>query len=86
MAGGACIAGGMHDREGMRGRRACVAGGVHGRGACMAEGGQRGRRDSHCSGQYTSYWNAFLYLKRLFEPATSCLRDRDATTTPARHR
>ena len=37
---------------------ACVAGGHpwHGGG----EGGLRGRRDGHCSGRYTSYWNAFL--------------------------
>ena len=32
----------------------CVAGG----GACMAGG------DSHCSGQYASYWNAFLSVFR----------------------
>ena len=39
-----------------------MAGGVHGRGVCMAGGGGfRGRRDSHCSGQYASYWNAFLF-------------------------
>ena len=24
-------------------------------------GGMYGRRDSHCSGWYASYWNAFLY-------------------------
>ena len=24
--------------------------------------GMRGRRDDHCSGRYTSYWNAFLLL------------------------
>ena len=29
-------------------------------GACMA-GGVRGRKNSNCSGGYTSYWNAFLF-------------------------
>ena len=39
---------------------ACMAGGyAWWREACMA-GGVNGRRDSHCSGRYTSYWNAFL--------------------------
>ena len=48
--------GGMHGRGHMRGRGACVAGGI-----CMAGGrGMHGRRNSHCSGQYTSYWNAFF--------------------------
>ena len=28
-------------------------------GACVA-GGMHGKRDSHWSGQYISYWNAFL--------------------------
>ena len=28
----------------------------------------------------------YYVLKRLFEPATSCVRDQDATTSPARHR
>ena len=46
----ACVAGAMH------GRGACMTGGVHGQEVCMAGG----RRDGHCSGRYTSYWNAFL--------------------------
>ena len=30
-------------------------------------GGMQGRRDSHCSGRYASYWNAFLsFLWLLF--------------------
>ena len=60
---GVCVAGGMHGRGG------CMAG-VHG-GGCVARGralrggacvawGMLGRRDGHCSGQYASYWNAFL--------------------------
>ena len=58
--------GGMHGRGVMRGRGVCMAG-----GACVALGGvwhwgvcgigvMLGRRDGHCSGRYTSYWNAFL--------------------------
>ena len=27
----------------------------------------------------------YYVLKRLFEPATSCVRDKDASTAPARH-
>ena len=42
----------------------CVAGGgvhgMHGGVTCMAGGMRRGR-DSHCSGRYASYWNAFLF-------------------------
>ena len=38
----------------------CVVGDVHGGDVCMA-GGMRGGRDSHCSGWYASYWNAFLF-------------------------
>ena len=51
---GACMAGGMH------------GGGMHGRGggACVCSGGMHGRSNGHCSGQYASYWNAFL----LFPP------------------
>ena len=30
--------------------------------------------------------NKYHILKRLFEPATSCVRDHDATTAPVRHR
>ena len=42
-------------------------GGMHGRGghawwgACVVRGGMCGIRDGHCSGQYASYWNAFLF-------------------------
>ena len=36
-------------------------GGIHGREACMAGGGVCCRRDSHCSGRYASYWNAFMF-------------------------
>ena len=28
----------------------------------MVKGGMCGRRDGHCSGQYASYWNAFLFM------------------------
>ena len=42
----------------MRGMRG--SGCVHGRGCMYDRGGVRGRRDSHCSGRYASYWNAFL--------------------------
>ena len=45
---GACVVGGMH------GRRTCIAGGMHGRGHAWQE-------ICHCSGWYTSYWNAFLF-------------------------
>ena len=66
---GACIAGGMQNRGhawqgvfvarghawqgGMHGRGACMAGGHAWQGVCMV---------GHCSGRYTSYWNAFLLL------------------------
>ena len=68
------MAGGVHGGGG--GHAACMAGDMHGGGACMAgrlvwQGvcmvggrGVHGRRDGHCSGRYTSYWNAFL----LFHP------------------
>ena len=52
---GACMAGGVH------GRGACVAGGMHDRGASMVIRSMHGRRHSHCSGRYASYWNAFLF-------------------------
>ena len=45
------MAGGCAWKEGMCGRW----------GVCMARGA-RGRRDGHCSGRYTSYWNVFLYF------------------------
>ena len=49
--------------------RGCVTGmvrGMHGRGVWqggMHGRGVHGRIDSHCSGRYASYWNAFLLLK-----------------------
>ena len=54
--------GAMHGSwGGMCGKRACMAGGyMHGGGMCG--GGVHDRRDSHCSGRYASYWNAFLYF------------------------
>ena len=60
---GACVAGGVHDGGCMV--EACIVGGcVAGEGVCVA-GGMHGRRDGHCSGRYTSYWNAFLWsMKR----------------------
>ena len=30
--------------------------------ACVAGGSMHGSRDGHCSGQYASYWNAFLLI------------------------
>ena len=58
------VAGGIHGRvcvaEGHAWQGACVAGGMCGRG-----GGMHGRRDSHCSGRYASYWNAFLFQKHI---------------------
>ena len=70
MCGRGCMAGGMH------GRGACVAGGMHGTGACVVRGacmvgGMHGGEEGHAwcgkyygiqsmSGQYASYWNAFL--------------------------
>ena len=68
MVGGGMHGGGMHGR-GCVWQGACVAG-----GACMASGmalvcmagDVRGRRNSHCSGWYTSYWNAFLLFKDFF--------------------
>ena len=60
------MAGGIH-----AGRGICGGGeGVQGCGVCMAGGAWQGhawlgvmrdRRDSHCSRQYTFYWNAFLF-------------------------
>ena len=46
---GVCMAGGHAWQGGMHDRRVCVVGSVCGRG------------DSHCSGRYASYWNAFLF-------------------------
>ena len=36
------MAGGVHGREGMHGRRACMVGGVHGGGVCVAGDGMCG--------------------------------------------
>ena len=69
--------GDMCDREGMCCSEACLAGaGMHGRvhawqGRMCGRGhawqrGMHGRRDSHCSGWYAFYWNAFL-LKDIYE-------------------
>ena len=33
---------------------------MHDRWCAWRGGGLRDRRDSHCSGRYASYWNAFL--------------------------
>ena len=71
---GACMAkGGGHAwwRRGMHVREfawqgACVAGG------CAWQGGMCGRRDSHCSGPYASYWNALL-LPNAFGYDTLCM-------------
>ena len=49
---GVCMAGGMHDRG------VCVVGACVARETCMA-GGMHGIQSM--SGQYTSYWNAFLF-------------------------
>ena len=73
--GEACVAkGGMHGEGGCAWQRgavhgkggACVAKGAYvvkgdmcGRGRAW-QGGMNGRKDGHCSGQYASYWNAFL--------------------------
>ena len=51
---GACVAGGHAWQGACVAEGACMAGGVRGKGAV------HGRRDGHCSGQYASYWNAFL--------------------------
>ena len=37
---------------------------MHGGGACVAGGGGiHGRKNGNCSGQYTSYWNTFLFMQ-----------------------
>ena len=78
VAGETCMGGGMCGRgyawQGwgacLAGVGACMAGGMHGRrghvwwGVCMA-GGLRGRSDGHCSRQYVSYWNAFLFYYQI---------------------
>ena len=56
LAGGVCVAGGVH------GRRACIVGGVHGGGVCGG-GHAPGRYYEiwSISRRYASYWNAFLF-------------------------
>ena len=64
--------GGMHG-GGHAGKGACMTSRCALQGACMAggcawQGGMCGRRNGHCSGQYASYWNAFLfYIFWLFQ-------------------
>ena len=72
MAGWGCIAGGMH-RGGCTWQGACVVRGMHVRGACVAWGHAWQGACMACmppgryydiqsmSGQYASYWNAFLW-------------------------
>ena len=57
---GAC----MTWEVGVQGKRVCVVGSMYGRGygRGVRGGGRACRRDSHCSGRYVSYWNAFLSL------------------------
>ena len=61
MVKGACVG----KRGSMRGK----GGSVHGKGGGMrgkgGGGDVRGSRDGHCSGQYASYWNAFLLIECL---------------------
>ena len=60
MAGG--IMAGGHAWQGvMHGRGRAWQRDMHGRGCAWRGGGMRGRTDGHCSGQYASYWNAFVY-------------------------
>ena len=61
MAGGCAWPGGIYGTGWVVGGGACMAGGLHGKGGgvCVAGGG-RAWQDGHCSGQYASYWNAFL--------------------------
>ena len=68
---GVCLSAG-----GVRGRAMCVAGGMHGGG-----GGVHGRGHAcHCSGQYTSYWNAFLLLPcNIFEEPSTVFAARETS-------
>ena len=50
-------------------------GGMHGRGG----GGMCGRRDGHCSGQYSSFWNSLLYFN-LFQWRTQDFPEGGAPT------
>ena len=49
----------MHGKGGVHGQGACVQG-ARMMGACLVGACVAGET-SHCSGQYTSYWNAFLF-------------------------
>ena len=67
---GVCMTSGHAWSGGMHGREACMVGACVARrsGVCMARGpcmagGVCGRRDGHCSGWCTSYWNAFFLFK-----------------------
>ena len=46
----------------MAGVGACMAVGAYMAGGMHSRWGLCGRRDSHCSGQYTACWNAFLFI------------------------
>ena len=59
MVGGHACQRGVHSKWACVAREACVTRGLHGRGTCVVQG-MRGKRDGHCSGQFASYWNAFL--------------------------
>ena len=74
--GGACVAGGhalqgVHAWQGGAWVVGGMGGGGHGRGACVMgacmprtpPSGYYGYGIRSISGQYASYWNAFLYLK-----------------------
>ena len=58
---GECVAGGVH----AKGEGACMAGGMHGWGACMCvmhtPQPDTMQYSRSMSGQYASYWNAFLF-------------------------
>ena len=42
-----------------------MAGAMHGKGVCMAWD-MHSRKENHCSRQYASYWNAFLFVITFF--------------------
>ena len=67
---GACVVGGMHGGGEHVWQGACMAGGVHGGHVwhrAWMTGGMHDRRDSHCSGRYAPYWNAFLFKIKIIE-------------------
>ena len=70
MAGAACMEGDIHGRRACMMEGACVVGGMHGGGmlggGCVWQRGMCGRGGGHCSGQYASYWNAFLFLLYIY--------------------